>query len=230
LQREVRLVRAEAREILGREIDAPLLAVLGDVLAVFEQLERRADVVRQGDALRRRRARRVQHELADGIGRQRAVAAQRIPARVARDDLITPIRLDQPLERCERETPRSKRWRHALQERVNRDPMRRTSQIRIDRVEQRVAITVRLVTRGVDQPGHAVDRDQVVAQRARKPARRDRKILRAGARQQRLRFGFIGPERGGENGRGEGALRHFAPRSPEPSTRSTTRRRPVRRI
>ena len=55
------VVAAEAREVLGRQVDAPGGEVLGDVLAVLGQLQRRADRVRQRDPLRAwpRRTRRA---------------------------------------------------------------------------------------------------------------------------------------------------------------------------
>ena len=70
---------AEALEVLLRQVDAPAAEVLGHVLAVLGQLQRRADPIRERDPLRLGAAEDAEHDLADGVGRERAVVPQLLP-------------------------------------------------------------------------------------------------------------------------------------------------------
>ena len=87
---------AEALEVLQRQVDPVLAQILGHVLAVLGQLQRRADPVGELDTSRRGHAEDPQHELADRVCRERAVALQLGPGAVAAAALIEPVGLDQP--------------------------------------------------------------------------------------------------------------------------------------
>ncbi len=94
---------AEARHVLGRQVYAAGCVVLGDVLAVLSHLQCRADRVRQRDPRRGGPPEDAEHELADGVGGQRAVGAQLLPAFVPRVSLVGPIGRDQAQERLARQ-------------------------------------------------------------------------------------------------------------------------------
>src|SRR6185437_12381287 len=70
---------AETREVLAGQVDAPAAEVLGDVLAVLGDLERRADAVGERDQLLLALSEDAEHDLADRVGRQRAVGPQLLP-------------------------------------------------------------------------------------------------------------------------------------------------------
>ncbi len=67
----------------GPDVDAPAGAILVDVLKVLDDLQRRADPVRQRDPLGRRLAEDVQDELTDGRRRELAVVEQLLDRVVA---------------------------------------------------------------------------------------------------------------------------------------------------
>src|ERR1019366_3114730 len=86
---------AEALEILLGQVDTPRGEILGHILTVLAELQAGADRARQGYALGSGRAEPREHQLADGVGRERAVAAQLLPGPVAVDALIHAVGLDQ---------------------------------------------------------------------------------------------------------------------------------------
>jgi hypothetical protein len=82
-------------EVLLRQVDAAHAVVLRDVLPVLHELQTGADPVRELDALGGGPAEDVQHEFADGIRRELAVADQIVERRIAGDQLVLPVGLDQ---------------------------------------------------------------------------------------------------------------------------------------
>ena len=100
---QVRAVAAKAPKVLGRQVDASAAQILGDVLAVLGQLQRSADRVRAAHARGRGGVEHVQHELADRVCGQRAVAAQLLPGVIRADPLVDAVCLDQARERLTRQ-------------------------------------------------------------------------------------------------------------------------------
>ena len=119
-----------AGEVLGRQVDATVGEVLGYVLAVLDELQRRADLIRERHARGRSLAEHAEHELADGVGRQLAVAAQLLPGLIPVDALVHAIGLDQAHERLARQLAFAQRRLQAFaaagarprRERPGRDP------------------------------------------------------------------------------------------------------------
>ncbi len=155
---------AEALEILERQVDASGGVVLGDVLAVLGELQRRADRVRQSDPLGRGGAEHAEHDLADRVGRERAVAAQLLPGPIARDALVGAVGLDQALERLARQRSRpatvcARRCISGCSAHV----VRRRARVRLQPVERGQAIARRAVAELVDEAREAVHGQQVGA-------------------------------------------------------------------
>ncbi len=192
---EVRLAHAEAREVLGGHVDAAVREVLGHVLAVLGQLQRRADRVRQRDPALVAHAEDRQHQLADGVGRQRAVAAQLLPAPIGRRALVEPVCVDQAHERLARERVASQRGRQRDEQRVRGGAREGAVELGFGPVERLQTVALVGVAELVDEPREAVDRDQAGALLACQQPARDREVLRARARQDGCRGGGVGGRR-----------------------------------
>ena len=97
--RDHRLVDGEPGEILLGQVDAPHREVLGDVLEVLDELQRRAHPARELQGVLVAPAEDREDESADRIRRQRAVRPERLVRRVPRRHLVVAIRLDEIGER-----------------------------------------------------------------------------------------------------------------------------------
>lgn len=95
---EIRFLDVKALHVLGGQIDPVAAEVLGDVLEVFDDLECRADRVRETDPLGGRGAGDGEHETADGVGGQLAVGEQVVVGLVAGDELVLTVGGDQAEE------------------------------------------------------------------------------------------------------------------------------------
>ncbi len=164
-------------QILGRQIDAPGGVILADVLPVLGQLQRAAHLVRQPHALRRGEAEDPQHELADRVGGQRAVAEQLLERLIAADELVAAVGLDQPPERIDLEPAGGDRRLQARDQRVVRLPAPDPLQVGLELVKQRQPVALSLVAGVVDQPGEAVHRQQVGPHTAGQEQARDGEVL-----------------------------------------------------
>ena len=164
-------------QVLGRQVDAAVPEVLGDVLPVLGELQRGAHAVGERDPVGRRGAEHVQHELADRVGGQVAVADQlveRLVRRLSWSRRFASIsRWNGPRGRSSSCTVGARRRRSGCS---GLPPARRRG-----RGRPRSASSAREPVAGdgvadlVDEPREAVDREQVVARpRARARARRPR--------------------------------------------------------
>jgi len=128
----------------------------------------------------------VEDEAADRIGGEAAVVEELGLRRVAGDALVAPVRLDEPREGLARERALAERRREALQERVMGEVREGALEVLLQRVERGGAIARVLVAEVVREPREAVDREEVSPRRARQDAQRDREVLGAGAREDRV--------------------------------------------
>lgn len=174
---QVRLAAPEAGEILGRQVDATSGVVLRHILQMLHDLERRADGVGERDVFDRGSARDMQHELAHGVRRERAVTQQRLEGLVALNPLIASVRLDQPLEGLARKPVSAQCRSQLLKQRMPRRPREGAIQVLLQRVEAREPVAFDLVAQVVSQPRKAVESQKIAAQAGWKPAKRDREVL-----------------------------------------------------
>ena len=112
----------------------PRAQVLGDVLPVLGELQRRAD---QSDSATRAgvaQPEHAEHELAHRVRRELAVAQQLLPGLIAADALVDAVGLDQARERLARQRALAQRRLQAPEQRVlgapgdRRAPARASSQ------------------------------------------------------------------------------------------------------
>ena len=177
--RLVELRHAEARPLLGRQVDPPEREVARDVLQEVDQLQAGADVVRERDQLGIvRAAEDAEHEPADRIGRVDAVVLEVGPGRVLRDPLVHPVRLDQAEKRLARERAGTDRRLQDAHHRPGRLALVASVDLALELVEDLRPVAFVLVTEDVDETRKAVDRPQVRANRPREEKRRDGEVLR----------------------------------------------------
>ena len=94
---------AEPGQILQREVDPTGPPILGDVLAVLDDLQRGADPIGELGPLGRACVEHLEHDPADRVRRQLAVFDQVLVRRVGLDLLVDEVRLDQVVERLVRQ-------------------------------------------------------------------------------------------------------------------------------
>ena len=133
---------------------------------MLEQLQRRADGVRPGDARRCRDAEDVQHELADGVRGEVAVVDELVERGVHGLTLVATVRVDQPHKRRARQRERADGRSEAAHERVLRLALEGAVELLLEPVELREPIALDVVAELVDEPCEAVDREQVAARLA----------------------------------------------------------------
>ncbi len=90
---------AEAVEVLGGKVDAPGGVILRHVLPVLCELERGANAVGERDPVGSGGSEDVEDELADRVGREVAVPDEVLERPVRGLCLVSPVGLDQPIER-----------------------------------------------------------------------------------------------------------------------------------
>lgn len=95
---EIRLLDVEAFHVLGRQVDTVAAEVLGDVLEVFDDLQRRAHRVGAADAIGRGGSGDGEDQTADGIGGQLTVGEQVVIGLVPLDQLVLAVGRDQAEE------------------------------------------------------------------------------------------------------------------------------------
>jgi hypothetical protein len=165
-RREIRLVAAEACQVLPGQVDASAHQILAHVLEVLRHLEAAADRVGEGHAIRCRGAEDVKDHVADRVGRQGAVAEQVVERGVGAHGLIHSIRLDELVEGRGRDPRLPRHDRHAGHSRVPRSAaVVDRVDLGVQPVEERDPVALRVVADLVDEPGEAVDGEQ----RAAKP-------------------------------------------------------------
>ncbi len=96
---EVRLLDVKTLHVRGGQVDAVAAEVLGDVLEVLDDLQRRADRVGAADPLGRRGAGDGEDETADGVGGELAVGEEVVVGLVPADQLVLAVGGDQAEER-----------------------------------------------------------------------------------------------------------------------------------
>lgn len=170
----------KALHVLGGQIDPVAAEVLGDVLEVFDDLEGRADRVRETDPLGGRGAGDGEHETADGVGGQLAVGEQVVVGLVAGDELVLAVGGDQAEEGLGGERAAADRGLEAAQQGVARGPVEDPVQVGLEGVQEEHPVLGLLgrhaeqpgvgsaggqvaVADVVDEPGESVDRDEVGA-------------------------------------------------------------------
>ena len=145
---------------------------------MLDELERRADAVGERDPVGRGHFEHVQHELADRIGRQRAVVDEVVEGRVGGLNLVAPVGLDQARRTARAAGSRSRTVDlERAHERVLRLAAVDAVEVGVEHVEQREAVALDLVAELVDEPGEAVDRHQMPGGLAAQHARRDWEVL-----------------------------------------------------
>lgn len=155
--REVALVAAEASHVGGRNIDPAAGRILGHVLPVLGELEPAADRIGKAEALGRRRAEDMEHEVADGVGRELAVGEEVVDRLVALDLLILAVGVDQPAEGLGGDPAFADGRREAAYERMGRGTGVDLLELVIEPVEQFEAVSCRLVAGVVDQASEAIE-------------------------------------------------------------------------
>ena len=178
---KVVVAHGEPAKVFLGQIDAAAVQILCDVLPVLGQLQRGADLVGERDAIGGGDAEGGEHQVPDRVGRQRAVVPQVVERLVAVGALVEPVGLDE-----------SAQWRlgdparaHACRQRSHRRHAgiaagEQRRDVGIDEVEHgkaHAALDAVLIADVVDEPGVAVDRQQVGAQLFRQEPQGDRKVL-----------------------------------------------------
>lgn len=118
--RELRLGHVEAAQVLGGQVDPVATEVLGDVLDVFDDLQGGADGVGAADPFGGAGAGEGEHQAADRVRGQLAVAGQVGVRLVARDPLVLAVGLDQGEERLGGQVMGADDGPQGLQQRVPR--------------------------------------------------------------------------------------------------------------
>ncbi len=163
--------------------------VLSDILQVLDDLQRDAHVVRERDAGERAHLEDPEDELTDRRGGQSAVGDEILEGLVADHRLVTPVRLDQAVERIERKIEAPDRRGQALEERVRGPTRCGELELAGEPVEEEDAVAPGLVADVIGQPGEAVHRQKMVPHGTRQESRCHRKILSARLPQHRLGAG-----------------------------------------
>ncbi len=117
---ELRLGDVEAAQVLGGQVDPVAAEVFGDVLDVFDDLQGGADGVGAADPFGSAGAGEGEHEAADRVRGQLAVADQVGVRLVARDPLVLAVGLDQSEERLGGQAVGADDGLQGLQQRVLR--------------------------------------------------------------------------------------------------------------
>ncbi len=175
----------EAVEVLPGQVDSAGGIVLGHVLHMLDDLQRRADPVRQLDPVRGADAEDTEHHVSHRIGGQGAVTQQVIEGVVAGDQLVLPVGRDEPAERLRRQTAFPDGRCQRLDDRECGRPAPDSVKIGFQRVEQCEPVAARLVTDVVDEAGESVDGEQVLPLPGRQDQRRHREVL-GGSRPQHI--------------------------------------------
>src|SRR5215471_16052268 len=212
--RQVLLADVEGGKVLPRQVDPAVAEVLGNVLPVLNELQSSADVIGETQPLRRGGANNVQHHLADRVGGQLAVPYEVVVGRVARDELILAVGLNEVVERLARDAALLDGPRQGL----NRGQFRLATvvdlgDVRLQVVEQLEASgRYRLRARGgrqarqrfvadvVSQPGEAVQGGEVRAPLPGQHAKGDGEVLPGRLRRDRQRH--LRRDRDARRGRG----------------------------
>ena len=130
---------------------------------MLDELQAGADLIRHRDQLRLRDRKDAEHELAHGIGRQRAVRAQLLPGLIRGHPLIDAVGLDQARERRARQIALLQRRLQRHEQRMPRAPGERTVEFLLEPVQRRKPIARGAVAELVDKAREAIDRKQVSA-------------------------------------------------------------------
>ena len=177
-------VTAESRQVVGGKVNPAVAEILRDILAVFEKLERTADIVGERLGLRVRASEDLEHQPTDRLRRKPAVVSELVPVRVAGYSLITPIGLDQA---CQVGAAQPVPGDHALETdkgRVFGPALHREVELGLERVERRqnlIRTAARTVSGLIDQTRIRVDGSQRVARADGKDPKRYRKVLAGSA-------------------------------------------------
>ena len=174
---EIALADAECLEVLLRQVDAARPVVLGDVLAVLEQLQRGAHQVREPVRLCRAHAEDPQHDPADRVGRQHAVVLQIRLGGVPGDLLVLQVRPHQPVERLRFQPAGADRGHQPPQHRLVGLTVPGTREVRAESPQPGGPVTAGLVPQAVDDARDVVERAQIMAQRTRQYPDGDREVL-----------------------------------------------------
>ena len=147
---------------------------------MLDELQPDADPVGALDPLGGRGPKDREHQLADGSRRQHAVRRQVVEGRIPRHALVLAVRLDQSAERGQGEAEPGDGRRERAEHRVFRGAERGSIELRFGPVELGQPVPLGLVADVIDEPGEAVDGEQMGPHGAGQRARGHREVLRTG--------------------------------------------------